>query len=154
MSHGSLRPGFSPEQVSSNLQQEMRLAPNVAERLISSKKTIVKRHLDISAAHKYEQKFFAYGLVVKSEIMLGVEDKSTASSESSITTTPLSSVTSTDETALSLVDKDETTDIDTTDTSSGITAMSGITATSGEGVSGNLTSALTLEESKEVVPCL
>jgi uncharacterized membrane protein YjgN (DUF898 family) len=147
VSHGNLRPGFSPEQVSSNLQEEMKLAPKVAERLISPKKTIVKRSLDIGTAHKYEQKFFSYGLVVKSEIMLGVEDKNTASSESSSapssSAAPLSSVSSPTESELSLVDKDETLNEDTTDSSSSMSAASG------EGASGELTGASTLEESDE-----
>ena len=70
VSDGSIRPGFTQEQVKDNLREQLHLNPQVIEALFSDQPVVIKRNIDFAKARKYEQQFFLQGLIVKNELVL------------------------------------------------------------------------------------
>ncbi|MGH1485343.1 MAG: hypothetical protein ACRBCI_03930 [Cellvibrionaceae bacterium] len=69
ISDGSIRPGFSQQEVEKNLSCKLHLPNDVIQSIFSDAKVILERDLEFAEACKYEQSLFLNGLVVRSESM-------------------------------------------------------------------------------------
>ena len=68
-SNGSIRPGFTQDQVKKNLIESSHLSQDIVTSLFSHPQTIIETNLDFADACKCEQSLFLKGLIVKCESM-------------------------------------------------------------------------------------